>query len=169
MQRDIWLGNPKAALRTRRQEHVDKITVFVDSESACGPVWVKKNTSGLMAQLGNHNVKSGSTLQSWTALSVGEVEFYAVVKGGQVGLSLRSKYIGLRIPMKVEKLSDSSTGNSLTDRLGAGPRTRHMDTRERVGVVIHQDSGSCSTLPFLDFDTTGSGRTNRRITNTRSP
>ena len=44
----------------------------------------------LVAQIGNHTVKSGSTLQSLTALSVGEAEFYAVVKGGQVGLSLRS-------------------------------------------------------------------------------
>ena len=34
----------------------------------------------------------------------------------------------LGIPMKVKIQSDSSTGNSLTDRLGAGPRTNHTDT-----------------------------------------
>ena len=45
----------------------------------------------MVAQIGNHTVKSGSTLQSLTALSVGEAEFYAVVKGGQVGRSLISK------------------------------------------------------------------------------
>ena len=45
---------------------------------------------GLVAQIGNRTVKSGSTLQSLTTLSVGEAEFYAVVKGDQVGLSLRS-------------------------------------------------------------------------------
>ena len=73
-------------------------------------------------RFGNHTVKSGSTLQSLTALSVGEAEFYAVVKGDQVGLSLRSFYHGLRIPMKVEIQSDSSSANSLTDRLGAGQR-----------------------------------------------
>ena len=72
-----------------------------------------------MAQIGNHIVKSGSTVQSLTALSVGEAEFYAVVKGGQVGLSLRSMYQDLGIPMKFEILSDSSTANSLTDRLGS--------------------------------------------------
>ena len=53
-----------------------------------------------MAQIGDHTVKSGSTLQSLTALSVGEAEFSAVVKGRQVGLSLRSIYQDLRIPMK---------------------------------------------------------------------
>ena len=73
-----------------------------------------------MAQIGNHTVKSGSTLESLTALSAGEAEFYAVVKGGQVGLSLKSMYQDLGIPMKTEIQSVSSTANSLTDRLGAG-------------------------------------------------
>ena len=74
-------------------------------------------------------MKSGSTLQSLTALSVGEAEFYAVVKGGQVGLSLRSMYQALAIPMKIEIQSGSSMAKSLTDRLGAGQRTKHIDTR----------------------------------------
>ena len=73
-------------------------------------------------------MKSGSTLQSLTALTVGEAEFYAVVKGGQVGLSLRSMYQDLGIPLKIEIQRDSSTANSWTDRLGAGPRTKHIDT-----------------------------------------
>ena len=31
--------------------------------------------------------------------------------------------------MKIETQSDSSTANSVTDRLGAGQRTKHIDTR----------------------------------------
>ena len=103
-------------------------SVFVDSDFAGDPV-SRKDTTGLVAQIGNHTVKSGSTLQSLTALSVGEAEFNAVVEGGQVGLSLRSMYQDLGIPMKIEIQSDSSTANSLTDRLGAGQRTKHIDTR----------------------------------------
>ena len=80
------MGKPKAALRFRRQDHVDKITVFVDSDFAGDPV-SRKSMTGLVAEFGNHAVKSESTLQNLTALSVGEAEFYAVVKGGQVGLS----------------------------------------------------------------------------------
>ena len=75
----------------KRAAHVDKITVFVDSDLAGDPV-SRKSTTGLVAQIGNHTVKSGSTLQSLTALSVGEAESYAVMKGGQVGLSLTSMY-----------------------------------------------------------------------------
>ena len=122
------VGKPKAALRYRRQKHVYKITVFVDSDFVGDQVW-RKSTTGLVAQIGIHTVKCGSTLQSLTALSVGEVEFYAVVKGGQVGLSLRSMYQDLRIPMKIEIQSDILTANSLTDRLGAGQRTKRIDTR----------------------------------------
>ena len=122
------VGKPKAALRFRRQKRVDKITAFVDSHFVGDPV-SRKSTTGLVAQIGNHSVKPGSTLQSLTALSVGEAEFYALVKGGQVGLFLRSMYQDLGIPMKIEIQGDSSTANSLTDRLGAGQRTKHIHTR----------------------------------------
>ena len=118
---------PQASLRIRRQKHVDQIAVFVDSNFVGDPV-LRKSTTGL-AQIGSHTLKSGSTLQSLTALSVGEAEFYAVVKGGQVGVSLRSIYQDLGIPMKIEIQSDSSTSKSLTDRLRAGQRTKHIDTR----------------------------------------
>ena len=73
------VGKPKAALRFRRHKHVDMITVFVDSDFAGDPV-SRMSMTGLVAQIGDHTVKSGSALQSLTALSVGEAEFYAVVK-----------------------------------------------------------------------------------------
>ena len=41
-----------------------------------------------------------------------------MVKGSQVGQSLRSMYQDLGISMKIETQSDSSKANSLTDRLG---------------------------------------------------
>ena len=119
------VGKPKAALRYRRQKHVDKITVFTLLATQSRG----RARTGLVAQIGNHTVKSGSTLQSLTALSVGEAEVLRSGEGGQVGLYLRSVYRDLGIPMKMEIQSDSSTSNSLTDRLGAGQRTKHIDTR----------------------------------------
>ena len=47
------VGKPEAVLRFRRQKHVDKISVFVDSDCAGDPV-SRKSTTGLVAQLGNH-------------------------------------------------------------------------------------------------------------------
>ena len=42
---------------------------------------------------------------------------------------MTSIYQELGIPMKIEIQNDCSTANSLTDRLGAGQRTKHIDTR----------------------------------------
>ena len=67
--------------------------------------------TGLVAQIGNHPLNSGFALQSLSALSVGEAEFYAVVKGGQIGLSLGSICMNLGIPMKVQIQSDSSASH----------------------------------------------------------
>ena len=122
------VGKPEAALRFRRQERVDKITVFVDGDVAGDPV-PRKSTTALVAQIGNHTVKSGSTLQSLAALSGGEAEIYGVVKGCQAGLSLGSTNMDLGFPMKVELHCDSSTVISLTDQLGTGPRKKHTDSR----------------------------------------
>ena len=105
-------------MRTRSQSSWTAIFAG-DPEEECdgtgGPDW--------------HTVKSGSTLQSLTALTVGEAEFYAVVKEGPVGLALRSICQDLGIPMKIEIECDSSTAHSFTDRLGAGQRTKCIDTR----------------------------------------
>ena len=88
------VGKLKVALRFRRQKHVDKITVFVDSDFAGDPV-SRKSTTGLVAQIGKPLSEiwiDASELDS-IELSVGETE------------------------------------NSLTDRLGAGKQTKHIDTR----------------------------------------
>ena len=87
-----------------------------------------KSTTGSVAQIGNHIVKSGSTLQSLTALSVGEAEFYA---SGEKKSSwiIPEIYVLKSIPMKIKIPSDSLTAKSLTDRLGAGHREKHTDTR----------------------------------------
>ena len=72
------------------------LRVFVDSDFAGDPV-SRKSATGLVAQIGNHTVKSGSTFQGLKVLSVGEAEIYAAVKGDQVGLFLRSIFQDLGV------------------------------------------------------------------------
>ena len=98
----------------------------------------EKNTTGLVAWIGNHTVETGSTLRSLTAVTAGAAEFYAVVKGCQVGLALRPIYQDLGIPMKVEIQSGSSTANSLTDRFGS--RTTNETTLIRGTVGYKKES-----------------------------
>ena len=121
------VGKHEAALRYRRQRDVDKIKVFVDSDFAGG--------SSLEEE---HDGIGGSDRLPHCEISIDASELESIerwrsgvtrsVKGGRAGLTLRSMYQDLGIPMKIEIQSDSSTPNSLTDRLGAGQRTKHIGT-----------------------------------------
>ena len=122
------VGKPKAAIRFRSQEHVDKTPVFVDSGFAGESSLEKEHDWS-----GGTGWRAHSEIRIHTsALDRAQCGRNGVLhscEGGQVGLPLRSIYTNLGIQMKVVLRSDSSTANSLTDRLGAGPRTKHMDTR----------------------------------------
>ena len=61
------VGKPEGSLRFRRHEHVDKITVFVDSVFAGDPV-SRKSTTGLVAHIGNEiwiNASELDSIKSW--------------------------------------------------------------------------------------------------------
>ena len=126
------VGKPRAALRFRRQEHVDKITVFVGSDFAGGPV-SRKSTTGLVAQIGSHALKAGSTLQSLTALTVGEAEFHAVVKVSQVGLSLTSLYIDLGISNKSQHTKRQFYGKFFDRSFGSRTSDENTSIRDTSG------------------------------------
>ena len=71
--------------KTRTRSHNYSL---VDSNVAGDPV-SRKSTTGCLHKLATIRL---------TSLSVGEAEFYAVVKESQIGLSLRSIYMDLGIP-----------------------------------------------------------------------
>ena len=121
------LGRPRARLRYRRQTFPNEIRVMEDSDWASCPI-TRKSISGCMVFVGSHMIKSSSTLQSLTTLSVGESEYYALVKGAVVGISVVSMLseLGLEVELLVE--SDPSTAESLANRIGV-QRTKHMQSR----------------------------------------
>ena len=82
-------------------------------------------------------MQHGSNLQSTTALSSGESEYYALVKASKEGLGFQSllEDWGLTLPLEVS--SDSSAARGHVARRGLG-KMRHIQTRylwvqERVG------------------------------------
>ena len=67
-------------------EHFDMISsVNLNGEAAC-----RRSTSGGLVVLGTHMIKSWTSTQKITALSSGEAEYYAVVKGTSQELGVRS-------------------------------------------------------------------------------
>ena len=87
-------GEPRAAIRFRREERIKNITISVDTDFAGDPV-SRKSTTGLVAQVGGQLVKKGSALQRVTAFSLGEAEFRTVVKRWCSGTFLEGCLLGL--------------------------------------------------------------------------
>ena len=82
----IWWESPKQRWGSENSNMLTR-SVFVDSDFAGDPV-SRKSTTGLVAQFGNHILWNlDQRFKACQALSVGQAEFCAVVKRGQVGLS----------------------------------------------------------------------------------
>ena len=131
----------------KSQDLPTNIDVYVDSDHA-GCVLTRKTTGGFSADFGAHCVKTGSALQSTIALSSGESEYYQLVKGAAIGLSIQALLQDWGLPVGVRIHSDSSAARGICSRRGLG-KMRHVQTRylwiqERVAqkhISIHKIPG----------------------------
>ena len=71
------------------QDEVKGLAIWTDTDVA-GCRRTRKSTSGGVAMFGKHMVKSWCSTQAIVSLSSGEAEYYGIVKGGSIGLGLRS-------------------------------------------------------------------------------
>ena len=73
-------------------------------------------------------IRSSSTLQSVTALSSAEAEYYAMSKGAAYALGSQSYLRDLGSEVPVEIYTDSSSAKAFASRRGLG-KLRHIQTR----------------------------------------
>ena len=113
------------------------ITVFVDSDYA-GCIRTRKSTSGGLAKLGEHAIKCWSSTQPIIALSSGEAEYYAIVKGGSNALGIKGllndfgvnlEEIDMSVKQDVEINTDSAATKAIATRRGVG-KVRHIEVAE---------------------------------------
>ena len=105
----------------------DVIDVYSDSDwAACRRT--RKSTSGGVAAIDGAAVKHWSSTQGSIVLSVGEAEYYALIKAAAEGLGLLSLGHDLGYDFKLRLHVDSNTAKAITARLGLG-RVRHMEVR----------------------------------------
>ena len=69
------------------QQLPDELVIWTDSDHA-GCTKTRKSTSGGVAMLGSHLIKSWSSTQDIVALSSGEAEYYGIVKGAAQGFGI---------------------------------------------------------------------------------
>ena len=90
------IGKPRAVSYFRWQEEASLIQAFSDSDWA-GCVRTRRSTSGGILMYGSHVVKTWSATQATVALSSGEAEYSADVKGASILLGFRSLLADLGI------------------------------------------------------------------------
>ena len=70
--------------------------------------------------LGKHLIKHWSTTQAVVALSSGEAEFYAIVKGSSQGIGMRSLLEDMNVQVKICVNTDASAAKGIASRRGLG-------------------------------------------------
>ena len=81
--------------------------------------------------LGSHCVNTWSSTQKTVALSSGEAEYLAMVKGGSIGLGIRSMLGDFNIEMITKLIIkvDSTAAIGIANRRGLG-KIRHIDVAD---------------------------------------
>ena len=118
------VGKPRVVLVFRWQRMPKKLVIWVDSDHG-GCHKTRKSTSGGVMMWGAHCLKVWSSTQSVIALSSGEAEYYALLKGASVGLGMRGLMGEMGVGAEVELRSDSSAGLGVANRRGVG-RVKHV-------------------------------------------
>ena len=122
------IGAGRLVQRFHTQEMPERLHVFVDSDHA-GCLKTRKSTSCTMVFFGKHLLRSSSTTQGVIALSSGESEFYAAVKGASIGLGsvCMIRDLGVDLKKPIAECLDATAGIGIASRKGAG-RIRHIHT-----------------------------------------
>jgi hypothetical protein len=110
-----------------RRDDEEVLDVFSDSDWA-GDRRTRKSTSGGVAVLSGGTVKSWSSTQGTIAMSVGEAEYYAMVKAAAEALGMQSLARDLGYDLRVRLWVDSTTAQAIVARLGLG-KVRHMEVK----------------------------------------
>ena len=100
----------------------------MDSDWA-GDLLGRKSTTGVIVRRGKHLLRHMSCLQTLVALSSGEAEYYALIRGACTSLGIQSHYQDWMIDVPIQIYSDSSAARSVARRRGIGGRLRHLQTR----------------------------------------
>ena len=98
--------------------------------------------------LGKHMIKSCSITQSVISLSSGEAEFYAMVKGGIVGLEISAMLRELGVQVKLNLKTDASAALGIARRKGLG-KVRQLD----VSQLWIEDKVACGEISVIKVGT----------------
>ena len=120
-------GIPRVVQHFHWQSSDAELVVYTDADWA-GCKRTRKSTSGGAVMRGCHLIKCWSKTQQTIALSSGEAELVALVKGSceALGIDALMRDLGEK-PSKIAARTDASAAIGIANREGVG-RTRHLET-----------------------------------------
>ena len=120
-------GLPRMVQRIAFSDHPPTvIRAYVDSDWA-GCRRTRKSTSGGVLYFGDSVVRGWASTQAVHALSSGEAEYYAALKGACAALGFQSMLKDLGLKASVTLFTDSSAARGIIHREGLG-KLRHLET-----------------------------------------
>ena len=147
----------RVSLQYNYQSAYKHVDVWTDSDWA-GDRLERRSTSAGVIRLGEHCIKMWSSTQKSIALSSGEAEYYALVKGGSIGIGICSMLsdFGITVDSRLFLSTDSSVAEGVCSRRGLG-KVRHIDVhmlwlQDRVQkghIVIKKVSGESNISDAL--------------------
>ena len=139
-------GTPRIVWRYDWQEAKKEVEVYTDSDWA-GCMRTRKSTSGGVIKVGRHIIKAWATTQKTVALSSGEAEMVAAVKGIQEGIGIKAMLKEWGEDTKVVALCDSTAAIGIVNRKGVG-KLRHIDV-SRLWVQDLREEGKLDMKKVL--------------------
>ena len=118
------IGRPREVTRFPWGQLAGELTVFVDSDFA-GCARTRKSTSGGVIFWGAHQAKAWSKTQATLALSSGEAELAALVRGATEALGVQALLEDWGFKVSIEIKSDATAAIGIVKRQGLG-RVRHL-------------------------------------------
>ena len=122
------VGQPRRVLTFNFQERPTEIEMFVDSDFAGCPR-TRKSTAGGCAMYGAHCLKSWAKTLPILALSSGEAELMAVVKGTTEAMGLQALFSDLGRKTNIAIKSDATAAIGIVSRVGLG-KVRHLSVAD---------------------------------------
>ena len=105
----------RCVLTYTRQTSDATLQVHVDSGWA-GDLLGRKSTTGVIVRRGEHLFRHMSCLQTLVALSSGEAEYYALIRGACTSLGIQSQYQDWMIDVPILIYSDSLAARNVARR-----------------------------------------------------
>ena len=124
----VGVLNVKWTYPWQDEKEATQLKVYVDSDWA-GCLRTRRSTSGGLAMLGRHPLRTWASTQQVVATSSAEAELYSAAEGASRGLGLQSMLGELGVQVALTVWTDSSSAKAYASTRGLG-RMRHVEVKD---------------------------------------